>query len=96
MYHKTCSSDHATRPLPRLRPPFPSFARMPGLPCPVSGCRGWTNTRRGKWHSLAPDFSLQLDITRLALHQRVCSDCWNRHTNHRISPNVRRCPPSLW
>ena len=53
---------------------------MPALPCPVAQCGGWTNTRRGKWHSIPLQFSLVLDDSRLAKHHRVCNDCWNRHT----------------
>ena len=65
-------------------PPFSSFAHMPGLPCPVDGCRGWTNTRRGQWYNIPLDFSLELNEQRATLHQRVCNACWNRHVNRAL------------
>ena len=64
------------------RYPFPSFVRsMPSKPCPTLNCRAWTANVGRQWYPLQPghDFSLQLDDSKLAVHQRVCESCWNLH-----------------
>ena len=92
-----CLPAHAAPLIHTWSYPFLSFVRfMPNKPCPTLGCQAWTANVRGQWYDVKTEYSLQLDEAKLAQHQRVCNNCWNRHQNPTLRLDGRIRKPTLF